>query len=424
MWRTQFIGRRVWLWSVYVVVVIVVVLIHYRGEVFETGCGSLTWTAKLWHQRLCTAGHRKPRTHYVRVITLAAASEPIGDKCEGRKFLASLLPRLRDLGASVIVIDKWYLPTACANPAATAALQDKVNLVSQTVPIVLAQDSDTYDELQANNDPAVTSWKKLNLAKDDQVLADSAIAVDGKDSHFGLARLACNNWQIPLTWTVHPPLYDLDAMNKKGARMDALGFAAAKMFDGNLAEVMHRHVDNHDDLVGAFLPLAAFRPLRATQILCGLQTIKYDPSSCTPGDPREVSLKGNLVLIGEYSEADTHESVIGNVPGFLLQANYIESLLDDRYYQLIPRWLEIILAILCFVAIDITIEKARSPHLGALLAVAGVAGLWAIAHFFIMQWGYYFTFWFPAILVVVPKWLEALKKIPSKVVLTPVGQVP
>lgn len=421
MLKTQFIGRRIWLWLIYIVIAIVVVLIHYRGEIFETGCGSLSWTARLWHQRLCTAGHRKPRTHYVRVITLSAATEPVGDKCEGRKFVASLLPRLRDLGVSVIAIDKWYLPTACLNSGATSALQTQVNLVSQTVPIILAQDSDTYDELQANNDPDVKLWKNLGLSKNDQVLAKSAIVVDGKASRFGLARLACNNWQIPLTWTVHPSPDGLNAVDKEGDQMDSLAFAAAKRFDGKLEEVMRSHVDNRDDLVGAFLPLEAFRPLSATKVLCGLQAIKYDPKNCTPGEPSEVWLKGSIVLIGEYSEADTHQSVIGSVPGFLLQANYIESLLDDRYYELIPRWLEIILAILCFVAIDITIEKARSPHLGGLFAVIGVACLWAIAHFSIMQWGYYFTFWFPAILVVIPKWLEAMKKVPSKIVSTHVA---
>src|SRR5207237_6475620 len=93
-----------------------------------------------------------------------------------------------------------------------------------------------------------------------------------------------------------------------GAPMDALAFAAAKRFDGKLAEVMHKHVDNQDDLVGAFLPLEAFRPLSATQILCGLQAIKYDSRNCIPGEPREVSWKGNLVLIGESLETDRHQS--------------------------------------------------------------------------------------------------------------------
>lgn len=416
MWRIQLIGRRVWLWGVYLLIVIAVVLIHYRSEIFATDCGSLTWTVKLWHQRLCTAGNRKPRAHYVRVVTLATASEPVGDRCEGRRFTATLLRRLKDVGPSLIVIDKWYLPTACANTAATSALQEAVKQVSQTVPIVLARDSDSYDELLANNDPALAMWDKMGLRQADQVLADSAIAVDGKAAQFGIARLACNNWQIPLTWMVHPPLDSPPATNESAVEMDALAFAAAKKYDPKLAGLTHRYVENRDDLVGAFLPLQSFDPLSATQVLCGLQATKYDPSSCPTTQSTELSLKGKIVLIGEYSEADRHESVIGSVPGFLLQANYIESLLDDRYYRLIPRWLEVILALLTFLAIDLTIEWAHSPHIGALLAFTGVVGLWAIAHFAIMEWGYYFTFWFPAVLVVVAKWLEAWHKIPERIV--------
>src|SRR5215510_2786304 len=103
MWKALFIGRRIWLWLVYLIVLSTVVLVHYRGEVFETECDTLTWNAKLWHQRMCNAGHRKPRAHYVRLVTLDSGNEPVGDYCEGRKFVASLLLRLKDLNPSVIV---------------------------------------------------------------------------------------------------------------------------------------------------------------------------------------------------------------------------------------------------------------------------------------------------------------------------------
>src|SRR5215468_4044715 len=137
MWRAKLFGRRVWLWVVYLIFVVAIVLVHYRGEIFETDCDTLTWTAKLWHQRLCRAGHRKPRAHYVRIVTLAAGNEPVGDYCEGRKFVASLLLRLRDLRPSLIVLDKWYVPGICAVPSATAELQNSVNEVSKTVPIII-----------------------------------------------------------------------------------------------------------------------------------------------------------------------------------------------------------------------------------------------------------------------------------------------
>jgi hypothetical protein len=410
MWKTQFFGRRIWLWFSYVTIVVVVVLIHYRGEIFESGCGGLTWTAKLWHQRMCTAGNRKPRAHYVRVVTLTAGVEPVGDLCAGRKFMAQLLSRLSDLGASVIVIDKWYLRTGCADAGATLALQQSINTISQKIPIIFAQYTETYDESRANSDPNLAQWEKLGLGKNDQVLLDSAITVDGSAAKFGLARLACNNWQIPTRWMVRTAHQGSEAGYGPVTAMDGIAFAAAKTFDGQLAQVMQKKTKQGEDLVTSFLPLESFQPLNATKILCGEPGTKYDPQTCRTPAVAEFPLKGKVIVVGQYAESDWHQTVIGSMPGFALQANYIESLLDDRYYQLIPRWLEILLAVLCFVGIDITIEQARSPHLGALISLAGMAFLWAIAHFAIMEWGFYFTFWFPGIVAIMVKWLDAWNK--------------
>jgi hypothetical protein len=418
MWTTQFIGRRLWLWAVYIAVVIAVVSVHYRGEVFETNCDTLPWRAKLWHQRLCLAGHRKPRAHYVRVVTLTEGRDfPPGASCGvRRKFAGSLLLRLRDLGPSMIVMDKYYKPSDCRDSEATDALQDSINQVSRTVPVILGQSSDKYGELRSNNDPDLDRWHNLNLGQGDdvEVLSESSIAADGSGSQLGLVRMACNNWEIPLRWELYPTLRSMDASHKNKIERDALAFVAAKKSDIDLAQAILPHVEHHDSLVGAFLPLRKFHPLTATQVRCGLQATQYDRGECKSGPSEDFSLRGKIVMVGEYRKNDTHQSVIGPIPGFLLQANYIESLLDDRYYQQIPKLLDIVLAILCLVVVDVTIEYARRPLIGAVWSMAAVIALWAVSHFAIMEWGYYFTFWFPMAIAVPVKWLEASIKFPRK----------
>jgi hypothetical protein len=54
--------------------------------------------------------------------------------------------------------------------------------------------------------------------------------------------------------------------------------------------------------------------------------------------PRIRSLvQGRVVVIGEdFPEVDRHDTVVGNLPGYVLQANYIESLLDDRLIRPMP----------------------------------------------------------------------------------------
>ena len=316
----------------------------------------------------------------------------------------------------MIVMDKFYKPSDCNDSEATSALQDSINQVSGTVPVIVGQSSDKYHELQSNNDPDLDLWRNLNLGQssDVEVLSESSIGTDGSGSQAGLVRLACNNWEIPLRWELYPTLASMDALHKNKIERDTLALVAARKFDIDLAQAISPHLEHHDRLVGAFLPLQSFHSLTATQVLCGRQTTQYDPTACKPGPSEDLSLRGKIVVLGEYRDRDTHHSVIGLIPGFLLQANYIESLLDDRYYQEIPQWLDIMLAILCLVLVDVTIEHARNPFIGAVWSIAVVVALWAISHFSIMEWGYYFTFWFPMAIAVPVKWLEASAKLPPK----------
>ena len=63
-----------------------------------------------------------------------------------------------------------------------------------------------------------------------------------------------------------------------------------------------------------------------------------DPSVC-PSEPGAdlTYLHGKIVLVGETSrDLDTHVSVVGSVSGLFMQANYIEALLDDRYFRPAP----------------------------------------------------------------------------------------
>lgn len=411
MWKLQFVGRRLWLWIAYLGVAVALILIHYRGEIFEADCGTVSWTAKLWHQRLCRAGHRQPRSHYVTLVTLTTGPEPMGDYCQGRRFMAKLLLRLSEMRPSLIAIDKWYLPGYCDDPGATAALQQSINEVSLKVPIILARSSDTYQELRANNDPHLSAWEKLGYGPDDQALSETDITVDGKHSQLALARLACNNWQIPLRMMVHAPL-DHPGPSSQPTPMDPLALAVASKHDPRIIPLIDTHVAHHDSLVGALMAPKEFITFSGSQILCGLHASHYDETSCNNAPVPDIDLRGTIVLIGQYNSKDTHDTVIGEMPGFVLQANYIESLLDDRYYRTMGTWPEILLAILCLMLVDVTIE--RKGHMGALLSLAGVVLLWSFAHLSIIEWGYYFTFWFPAAIGVAAKWLEISVKMPKK----------
>ena len=55
------------------------------------------------------------------------------------------------------------------------------------------------------------------------------------------------------------------------------------------------------------------------------------------------------MVIGEdIPEMDHHDTVVGNMPGYILQANYIESLLDDRLIRPVPEAINLTYGLLIY----------------------------------------------------------------------------
>ena len=63
-------------------------------------------------------------------------------------------------------------------------------------------------------------------------------------------------------------------------------------------------------------------------------------------------LQGRVVIVGfESGDSDLHDSVIGKVRGAVLQAVYIESILENRIYVPFHWWAEFILGMILFAAL-------------------------------------------------------------------------
>jgi hypothetical protein len=61
-------------------------------------------------------------------------------------------------------------------------------------------------------------------------------------------------------------------------------------------------------------------------------------------------LRNKIVVVGWADPGDVHQSVVGKVPGYLLQANYIEALLDDRYFGSVRCWTNYLTGLMIFAA--------------------------------------------------------------------------
>ena len=401
----QLFKRKWWLLLVYILLLLAPMLFEQSSEFFGIGeCENIPLTVKLFHQRLCTAGYFKPRVHFTRLITLSKKSEPIEDKCEGREFLAKLLLRLKDMGPAVVVIDKWYSPGICRNSPGTASLKSAILQLSEKVPIVLGEDSDTLDELRANADPNLSKLLQDGFTEKDQ-LANEPVLVpeNGKTIFYGLVRLNCDTRRIPLKWQVY--LDEESVRQKHRVSLPSLSLTAATILDKEVGENLRVFLNRGEHPLTNFLTDDRFKPVHGMQIVCGTAP----PSSegwrgCNQAAGDDFDVKNKVVVIGEYSSDDEHRSVIGEIPGVVVQANYIEALLGDRYFR--SHWLDIALTILSFGLIYLLFERSKSPNVGLLSALILVFCLWMVSYFAVIQLGYILTFWVVSALAIVPKYID------------------
>jgi hypothetical protein len=95
----------------------------------------------------------------------------------------------------------------------------------------------------------------------------------------------------------------------------------------------------------------------------------------------------NFAIVNRLAD-DGHPSVLGRVPGFILQANYIEALLDQRYFEPAPWWLDYVLGFLIYASILLGLLSHKIfKTLICWLTTLIIAYL--LIYVFIMQVGWY-----------------------------------
>jgi len=105
-----------------------------------------------WYQALVQAGGRKPRDHFVRLVTLVRNREPeeiFQDICSQRLFMAKLILKLKISQSAVIVIDKFFPVHSCPDPMNEGNRLLGQALQDSDVPIVLGLRTSDPDELAA-----------------------------------------------------------------------------------------------------------------------------------------------------------------------------------------------------------------------------------------------------------------------------------
>ncbi|MGD0301399.1 MAG: CHASE2 domain-containing protein [Bryobacteraceae bacterium] len=323
----------------------------------SAGIAQAAYTFSGLYQKI-VAAPRNPIPRYTAVVEIDPERDPgsvsLLELCRQRQMMAVLIRRIAAAMPSVIVIDKFFGESVCPgdiNPALIAALTD----VNAKLPVVVGR------RLSIGDGPYLQPSLVSGLG-----LRDAIVNIDP------------DTRKLPLKWQVFRSKDDKDHDRAMVSR-ETLALAAAQAYEKGKLELEHPLLAKLLNPVRhpyiSFLSLDQFKPYRllAGFVLCGREVKAGEDATACPGSPSEIAaLSGKIVVIGEISrDQDMKSTVVGQIPGVYLQANFIEALLDDRYYEGSPV-LSYVFAFLFLAAIEailLVFRRSWAKKLGGIAIV-------------------------------------------------------
>jgi CHASE2 domain-containing sensor protein len=181
--------------------------------------------------------------------------------------------------------------------------------------------------------------------------------------------------------------------------MDSLALATKKAYEHTtLSSTVLQEGNVHRAPVTAFLPDGAFPHVPASALVCqGKTTPLNEWSTCQIDAHPDYRIKHRVVLIGlgeNTNNADSWHNVLGETPGYVMQASYIESLLDDRFMWQVSSGTQFFLNLVLFALVQLCFLLSGEHFLKAL---AFACALWVVAGLLSLltavALGWYFNVW-------------------------------
>jgi CHASE2 domain len=350
----------------------------------------------------------------VAIVTIDAKSEPPGlltNTCDSRVFLSRLIKDIDSLGADVIMIDKYYTPESCGEPAKNNVFIQ--SLEATHAHVVVGRETEGLSTAQSSGCLALTDAFQFKYQPDPTTPAplpatpDAAIDPNSKTFSqlchvcYGLTRLNTDTLKIPLHWPVYdvPPVLAPLPVTQQASNLPVEVLPAVPAGDPNAGDglawaavqrstLFHNQPAANQNLVQAFLtnqihPYTTFIPIPYTSAMTVLCTVEKLYGNAKPAgdeadyhdfcqgwvqgiydnlDGYNLSLKGKIVVIGDLSDQDEHFSVVkvnepgvylpgGDQAGVFLQANYVQSILDHRFLRAVSTSVVLLMLFLFVVSV-------------------------------------------------------------------------
>lgn len=341
------------------------------------------------YQGLLTGGPRKPVQKFTALVDVNDSTDTyyqslaknVTSPCERRRQLADLVDTIAGANPAVIVVDKFFSENACPKDSAqTIYLQKKIDKVGRTTPLVMGRTIDPQRQL-------FPSVKFLNRP--------GGLVLEG------LIEFDPDTKRLPLKWALRQPAKAPDQL-PGWVWQETLALVAARAYDPALLEKYPRLGDLilradqfGDDAIHPYVSFVANGGLAtyaAGALLCGKNYADVTAADrgrrCERSPEALRRLRGKIVVIGEgASSGDIHLSPIGPVAGYILQANYIEALLDERYFKP-AHWLaNYVLGFAIFLGVLFALEQAKKS--AVFIFCGTLAGACLLVYFVVMHSGYY-----------------------------------
>jgi hypothetical protein len=403
---------------IYAVSLLLTFALEHAAEVFfrgdqeshdKTAIETILTAATAGYQRFLTLGYRQPRAHYVRLVMLDPRKEPNGlmwNLCDKRVMYAKVIRRIVAAAPASIVIDATFGPDKCPEgDSRTADLVDAVQTaVAQDVPVAIGLKALTTEEMELPKNEQTLSETEL--------LAQPSLNFVTNDSRFdyGHVRLNADLRKIPLNW---PTFFRVEDARSKVPPIPfpGLAYVAARRYDSLLVVQprMERLLGNQRHPFSSFIREDQFPTYEALDLVCGkYQTPpQIDWKNCEPGEYGKAALRGHIVVIGERTDQEFRDSEVGRVPGVVLQANYIESLLDDRYFLPIATWIQILFSFVVFGLVEFVFRsQKRKPALAFVYTLGGIAFVWLASWVLLVVSARLLVLWVPGLFALIGKYVD------------------
>jgi CHASE2 domain-containing sensor protein len=347
----------------------------------------------------------------VTIVYIDPATDPpylLTNTCLARDFIAELVQDITKLGAKAIVIDKFYSDGSCSDSTTNQNFRNVLNSIAERLPVVVGQQT----KLSPKADNTQERCLELSNPFDFETSEGAIVKRETSKVHFGLTRLNSDVLKIPLRWPVFKDgRCPKDGLTSAGSA-ESLSLVAAEQIEPSLKE-------NGSSLQNLSLsqhPYTSFLEIPSTTAMtvrCDVEQKPVDASGneldCAKARSRNSCecLKGKVVMIGDMSDQDmqpfpdsklesqsrSQDEPPKDRPGVFLQANYTQSILDQRFLREIPFWFTLIGLVFYIFSVYFLHFFKRSTEYAEFLSLIALLLLILISFIALVTLHYYTPLW-------------------------------